>query len=353
MNKSNTCRDSLRSVRGSGEFCRVPSAASGEFAPSSRGVQRYGDLIGCSSAMANVFATLAKLEKSLATVLIHGESGTGKEVCARSIHQHSSVSAGPFLAVNCGVLDRTLARSELFGHERGSFTGASEKRRGYFQEASGGTLFLDEIAELPLDVQPVLLRALETRSVTPVGGTSEVPVEVRIIAASNQRLDEAVAAGRFREDLYYRIRVVQLELPPLRERPLDVLVLAKIMAARQGASQLPEEVLERLRCHDWPGNVRELRNAVETYLALGKLQLREQVKSSNLEGALAHFVDPEQPYAEQKARLMAHFSRVYLTRLLERTAGNRSEAARVSGLERSYLSKLLAKLDALRAAEPG
>lgn len=350
MTKSNTSCARLRSVHDSGEFLCVSTGTSSEVAPSSRGVQRYGDLIGCSNSMAEVFAVLAHLERSLATVLIHGESGTGKEVCARAIHQHSPVSAGPFLAVNCGVLDRTLARSELFGHERGSFTGASEKRRGYFQEASGGTLFLDEIAELPLDVQPVLLRALETRSVTPVGGTSEVPVDVRIVAASNRRLEAEVAAGRFREDLYYRIRVVQLELPPLRERPLDVRVLAKIMAARHGAGLLPEAVLDRLAGHAWPGNVRELRNAVETYLAVGKLQLCEQAKSSNLEGALSSFVDPKLPYAEQKERLLAQFSRIYLTELLKSTAGNQSEAARVSGLERSYLGKLLAKLDVPRAA---
>ncbi|HEY6729119.1 MAG TPA: sigma-54 dependent transcriptional regulator [Polyangiaceae bacterium] len=339
----------MRSVNESGEFPCVPAGASGDAAPSSRGVRRYGELVGCSSAMAELFAVLARLEKSLATVLLHGESGTGKELCARAIHQHSRVSTGPFLSVNCGVLDRTLARSELFGHERGSFTGASEKRRGYFQEASGGTLFLDEIGELPLDVQPVLLRALETRSVTPVGGTSEVPVDVRIVAASNRRLDEEVAAGRFREDLYYRIRVVQLELPPLRERPLDVRVLAKIMATRQGAGPLPDAMLDRLAAHPWPGNVRELRNAVETYLAVGKLQLREPAKSSNLEGSLSRFVDPKLPYADQKERLLAQFSRIYLTELLKSTAGNQSEAARVSGLERSYLGKLLAKLDVPRA----
>ena len=248
-------------------------------------------------------------------------------------------------AVNCGVLDRTLARSELFGHERGSFTGASERRKGYFQEASGGTLFLDEIGELPLDVQPVLLRALESRCVTPVGGTVEAPVDVRIVAASNRRLDEEVAAGRFREDLYYRIRVVQVELPPLRERRTDVPLLAEVIAARQGAGKLPQEILGRLATHDWPGNVRELKNAVETYLAVGRLQLWAQTKPSNLEGALSSFADPKLPYAQQKDQLLERFARIYLTRLLKKTSGNRSEAARVSGLERSYLGKLLAKLE--------
>lgn len=349
MNEWNTSCAWLRPVHEGGELLRQPAGARADATPRSRGVRRYGDLIGCSSAMTDIFTVLARLEKSLATVVLYGESGTGKEVCARAIHQHSRVSTGPFLAVNCGALDRTLARSELFGHERGAFTGASEKRRGYFQEAAGGTLFLDEIAELPLDVQPVLLRALETRTVTPVGGTNEVPVDVRIVAASNRRLEDEVAGGRFREDLYYRIRVVQLELPPLRERPLDVRVLAKIIAARQGAGPLPEDVLDRLAAHAWPGNVRELRNAVESYLAVGQLQLTGARRGHDLEDSLAHFTDPKLPYAEQKERLLAQFSRLYLTRLLKSTAGNQSEAARVSGLERSYLGKLLAKLDVPRA----
>jgi len=345
VNKWSTDRDGIRRAYESAEFFRDPTAPAGDLIASSMRVQRYGELIGSSSAMAEMFSMLTQLEKSLATVLVHGESGTGKELCARAVHQNSAVGAGPFVAVNCGVLDRTLARSELFGHERGSFTGASEKRRGYFQEACGGTLFLDEIGELPLDVQPVLLRALETRCVTPVGGTVEVPVDVRIVAASNRRLDEEVTAGRFREDLYYRIRVVQVDLPPLRERRTDVPLLAQVIAEQQGAGKLPHEILERLAAHDWPGNVRELKNAVETYLAVGRLQLREQAKSSTLEEALAGFVNPKLPYAEQKDQLLESFARIYLTGLLKKTAGNRSEAARVSGLERSYLGKLLAKLE--------
>ena len=345
MNKSSMCRIEERLTHASGQFRRAPCATlvGANDAPPS--VRRYGHLLGRSSSMGELFGMLMQLEKSLATVLIHGESGTGKELCAQAIHQHSSVSNGPFVAVNCGVLDRTLARSELFGHERGAFTGASEKRRGYFQEASGGTLFLDELGELPLDVQPVLLRALETRTVTPVGSTGEVPVNVRIVAASNRRLEAEVAAGRFREDLYYRIRVVQVELPPLRQRPADVPLLADAMASQQGGGKLPLDVLEHLVSHDWPGNVRELRNAIETYLAVGKLQLRERTQPASFESALADFVDPKLPYAEQKEQVVERFARAYLTRLLKKTAGNRSEAARVSGLERSYLGKLLAKLE--------
>jgi DNA-binding NtrC family response regulator len=308
--------------------------------------ESYGDLIGVSPSMRQLFAKLVRLEGSKVNVLIVGESGTGKELVARAIHEHSSVRHGPMVVFNCGALDRQLVRSELFGHERGAFTGAVRRHVGAFESAHGGTLFLDEIAELPLDIQPVILRALEQRRIAPVGATEERAVDVRVIAATHRNLTEQVRAGQFREDLYYRIRVVELGVPPLRERAEDVAVLAQEFAFRQGLSALPDDVLEALGRHQWPGNVRELRNAVEAYAAVGALPRAESSAESarGLDAALAAFVDATETYADQKAEVLRRFTRAYLDRLLENAAGNQSEAARVSGLERSYLGKLLDKL---------
>jgi transcriptional regulator with GAF, ATPase, and Fis domain len=305
---------------------------------------RYGDLLGTSTIMRELFAQLARLEGSKVNLLVSGESGTGKELIARAVHEHSLVRAGPFVALNCGALDRQLARSELFGHERGAFTGAVRTRTGAFEAADGGTLFLDEVGELPCEVQPLLLRALEQRKITPVGCNEERPVDVRLITATNRDLAARVRAGCFREDLYYRIHVVHVVVPPLRQRPGDVVVLARDFASRQGVSALPTEALEALAQHHWPGNVRELRNAVEAYVALGTVP--KSVLSGELESdsALEAFIDPTKPYSEQKHELLQRFTRAYLERLLRQTSGNQSEAARVSGLERSYLGKLIDKL---------
>ena len=247
--------------------------------------------------------------------------------------------------MNCGALDRNLVRSELFGHERGSFTGAVQRQVGAFQAAEGGTLFLDEIGELPLDVQPVFLRALELRAITAVGSHAERPVDVRLIAATHRDLRADVASGRFREDLFYRVRVVHLEVPPLRERRDDVPVLAEAIARRQGVSALPADFVEALSAHDWPGNVRELCNAVEAYLAVGAAPPSgARDEEDVLDAALAGFVDAKKTYAEQKTELLRRFSEAYIARLLAHTRGNQSEAARLSGLERSYLGKLIGKL---------
>jgi DNA-binding NtrC family response regulator len=301
----------------------------------------YGPLVGSSVAMRRLFAMLQRLEGSLVTVLIEGESGTGKEVVARAIHERSLVAKGPFVAVNCGALDRALVRSELFGHAKGSFTGATEARRGAFEAAEDGTLFLDEIGELPAEVQPVLLRALENGVITRVGENNERPVKVRLLAATNRDLLEAASERRFREDLYYRLAVVKLSTPTLRERREDIVPLAHHFAEQLGLPELPEDVLQDLSAREWPGNVRELRNALRAYVALGSLSIPPpSAPTRALEEALREMIDLARPYAELKEGLMETFLKVYVERLLAHTGGNQSEAARISGMERSYFSKV-------------
>jgi DNA-binding NtrC family response regulator len=305
--------------------------------------QGYHGLVGGSRATRQLFAILARLEGSLIHVLVQGPSGVGKELVARAIHDASAVSSGPLVVVNCGGIARELVLSELFGHRRGAFTGAIEPRIGAFEAADGGTLFLDEVGELPLDVQPVLLRALESGEVVPVGEHKPRPVKLRIVAATNRELEREVEQGRFREDLYYRLAVVKLQIPPLRDRPEDVAVLARRFAQAAGAGELPADVLRQLQAHTWPGNARELRNAVQAYLALGTLPAVVKPDAPLLELALRQSIDELGSYAEQKEAFSERFSRAYLSKLLAHTGGNQSEAARISGLDRSYLGKLVAR----------
>lgn len=307
-------------------------------------VESYGDLVGSALPMRTLFRQLTMLERSTVNVLIRGDSGTGKELVARAIHEHSRLREGPMVTVNCATLEPNLARSELFGHERGAFTGAEKRRVGAFRSAERGTLFLDEVAELSLQVQPLLLRALEAGHVAPVGACREELASVRLIAASHRDLAREVREGRFREDLFYRIRVVQLELPPLKNRAEDIALLAQRFAAKHGPTPLPTDFIEVLKKHHWPGNARELRNAVEAYLALGSTPDTDSRSATSPEPALASFVDASVPYAQQKEELLRLFTRAYLQRLLEITGGNQSEAARRSGLQRTYLVKLLGKL---------
>ncbi len=308
---------------------------------------QYRGLYGASAAMRKLFGVLARLEGALVSVLIEGESGVGKDLIARAVHEGSQVREGPFVVVNCGAIARELVLSELFGHRRGAFTGALDHRTGAFEAADGGTLFLDELGELPLDVQPTLLRALESGEVRRVGDTDARRVKVRVLAATNRDVDEEVRAGRFREDLFYRLAVVRLSVPSLRERPEDIELLAQRFAAGLGLPPLPEEILERLRGHTFPGNVRELRNAVQAYAALGVLP--ESVRSADqLGAALRAFIDAGKPYQDQKEQLLHHFTRTYLEMVLARTGGNQSEAARISGLDRSYIGKLVGKLGVIK-----
>jgi hypothetical protein len=246
--------------------------------------------------------------------------------------------------LNCGALERGLVRSELFGHKRGAFTGAHEHRQGAFEAASGGTLFLDEIAELPPEVQPVFLRALELGVITRVGENNDRPVNARIIAATNRSLETEMRAGRFREDLFFRLMVIPVSVPSLRDRSEDIGLLASHFAQSFAVSRLPDEIVRELMSRTWPGNVRELKNALQTYAVLGVLPQRSTAREAELDDWLHRLIDLEKPYAEQKDALLKQFLRVYLEALLARTGGNKSLAARISGLERSYLNKVANQL---------
>ena len=312
----------------------------------------YRGMVGESAPMRRLFAVLRRLEGSLATVLVEGESGVGKELVARALHDGSSVAGGPLVAVNCGAIPRDMVSSELFGHKRGAFTGALDTRRGAFDSANGGTLFLDEIGELPLDVQPALLRAIELGEVRAVGDDVPRHVKVRLIAATNRNLEGEVRAGRFRQDLFFRLAVVRLSVPPLRERPEDVEPLAQRLSERMGMGPLPREVLEHLKSRLWVGNVRELYNAIQSYAALGSLP-EAASRMSALEQAFAEICDVARPYGDQKDEVTDRFTRVYLAALLAHTNGNQTQAARLAGLNRSYLGRLLVKHGLSKGPPPG
>ncbi|RYE91816.1 MAG: sigma-54-dependent Fis family transcriptional regulator, partial [Myxococcales bacterium] len=231
---------------------------------------------------------------------------------------------------------------ELFGHRKGAFTGAIDHRKGAFEQADGGTLFLDEIGELPLDMQPVLLRVLESRELRPVGAQESRRVSVRIVAATNLDLEQQVRAGRFREDLYYRLAVVRLRVPPLRERPEDIEPLARRFAQQAGLGDVPASVLDHWKLRDWPGNARQLRNSVQSYAALGAV-LDAPLQAPASSDAVPASVDLQRPYADQKQELTDRFTRAYLEGLLKECNGNRTAAARRAGLDRAYLVRLLGK----------
>ncbi len=299
------------------------------------GGDRFGGLIGRSIAARRLFALLGQVAASDATVLLTGETGSGKDVAAHALHEASPRREGPFVVFDCGAVAANLVESELFGHERGAFTGAVAARAGALREAAGGTLFLDEIGELPRDLQPKLLRALDRREVRPVGGDRVFPVDVRVIAATHRDLKMDVNRGLFREDLYYRVSVVAIRVPPLRERREDVLLLADVFwraITRDPDGALPEELRVAFLKHDWPGNVRELRNRVERAAVL--------VPSEAL-------TDPRkalgETYHQARARVLDEFERNYLPELLVRAHNNVSEAARLGDLDRVHLTRLLRK----------
>ena len=306
----------------------------------------YGAMIGPSTKMRELFGRLSRLEGSLVSTLIEGESGVGKELVAQALHAHSRVAEGPFVAVNCGAIARELVASELFGHRRGAFTGAVDHRRGAFECADGGTIFLDEIGELPLDLQPALLRVLESGEIRPLGGERTQRVNVRVVAATNRDLLGETARGAFREDLFYRIAVIRLLVPALRDRREDIAILANHFASAheaEGKPALPPAIVEQLRARSWAGNVRELRNVVHAYMALGELPDDPGIVADALDRALDGYLTTSVPYADLKDGLLDRFTRLYLERLLAETNGNQSEAARVAGLDRGYLRRLLAR----------
>jgi transcriptional regulator with GAF, ATPase, and Fis domain len=302
----------------------------------------YRGVVGKSAAMKRVFGTLVRLEGALIPVLLQGESGVGKELIARAVHDGSAVSEAPMVALNCAALPRGMVESELFGHRRGAFTGAVSDRKGAFESAHGGTLFLDEIGELPVEVQPVFLRALESGEVRRLGDDRPRRVDVRLICATNRDLRQEVAAGRFREDLFYRLAVAVIEVPPLRTRLEDIELLAAMFAAELGAPPLPGDVVEHLRHQRWPGNVRELRNAVAVYTTLGALPGQHQ-NDEALDAMLGERVRFDESYAAQKERIVDRFTRAYLERLLRHAGGNLTAAAALAKLDRGYFRRLLDK----------
>jgi two-component system, NtrC family, response regulator HydG len=304
-------------------------------------------IIGSSPAMMSVFKLVARSAASDATVLVLGESGTGKELVARTLHARSPRARGPFVAINCAAIPENLLESELFGHEKGAFTGAIGRRIGRFERASKGTLFLDEIADMSLALQAKILRALQDRTVERVGGGGATPIDVRLVAATNRDLAAAVREGRFREDLYYRLAVVTLQLPPLRERGRDVDALAEHFAALYAREHsrpiraIAEETLRLIREAPWPGNVRQLRNAVERAVVMsdGEVLLPRHLPAE----LLAPAAGPEAPLGEEPFCSLAEMERRMIGRALRETGRNFSLAAELLGIHRNTLRRKIAE----------
>jgi DNA-binding NtrC family response regulator len=306
----------------------------------------FGGLVGRSLRMREIFALLQKIARTDSTILILGNTGTGKGAAAGAIHQHSKQKKGPLVVVDCGSIAGNLIESELFGHVKGAFTGAVSTRKGALEESKGGTLFIDELDDLPLDLQPKLLRAIEERVFVRLGSNKPIKFDARIVAASKKDLWKEVAANRFREDLYFRLSVVSLRLPPLRDRVEDIpLLYDQFLNGRAGRfSDLPQDVQNRWLNHDWPGNVRELRNAIERSLALDGDGLLGGPQTSNRPtqvGGLAP--DYSMPFKQAKERLLDVFEYEYIKRLMARSKGGVAGAARMAEIDRKYLYKLLQK----------
>jgi transcriptional regulator with GAF, ATPase, and Fis domain len=324
----------------------------------------FEHVIGGSVKMREIFATLEKVAPSELTAMITGETGTGKEMVARAIHTASPRKAKPFVVLDCGAIPRDLIESTLFGHEKGSFTGAVSQHQGCFEQASGGTIFLDEIGELPIDMQPKLLRVLENREVKRVGGDKTIKVDVRVVAATNRDLRAMVNNGTFREDLYFRLSVIQVELPPLRDRKDDIETLAKLFIKEIGGrrnmqmSFSPDAILS-LQSHNWPGNVRELRNVIERAASLSDTAVvnrtdlffhrdQRQPMAANVQtpqggggGESSLAITPGLDFKEAKQHVVDQFEIAYLRQLLERHDGNITRSAQEAGLTRYHLRELL------------
>ena len=311
--------------------------------------ERFGRLIGRSTAMRSAFVVLEAAAASASTVLLQGESGTGKDVAAEAIHAESARRDGPFVVVDCGAIPANLLEAELFGYEAGAFTGATAQRIGAFEAASGGTILLDEIGELALDLQPVLLRAIERREIQRIGGAQRIATDVRIIASTNRNLREEVNARRFRSDLYFRLAVLVVTLPPLRDRAPDLplLVVGLLDDLRAGDSPIARalrsgELLPELLRHGWPGNVRELRNYVEACVIR---QERSAAPGPDDQAPTAEpAIDTALPLREVRERWVRHVERRYLEQLLVLHGNNVSAAARAAGIDRVHLHRLLARV---------
>ncbi|NUP10981.1 MAG: sigma-54-dependent Fis family transcriptional regulator [Polyangiaceae bacterium] len=307
-------------------------------------VRPAGEVLGSSPAMKKVQELIARVAPTEASVLIFGETGTGKELVARAIHERSLRNKGPFVALNCAAVPATLIESELFGHARGAFTDAKNAREGLFVQANGGTLLLDEIGEMPIDVQAKLLRALQEKRVRPLGSNMEVPYNARILTATNRDLEAEVREKRFREDLYYRINVVRVDLPALRDRGSDVLGIAHHLLARLAADRslsLSPQAAERLMAYDWPGNVRELENCMERAVALARF---DQITVEDLPEKLRNDRSGKVVVsAEDSSELLTidELENRYIERVLKMLNGNKSRAAQVLGLDRRTLYRKL------------
>lgn len=318
----------------------------------------FGALVGSGIEMRKVFETIKKVAHTDLTVLIRGESGTGKELVAQALHHRSPRTQRPFIAVNCAAISRELVESELFGHEKGAFTGADARRIGRFEAAEGGTIFLDEIGDMPLETQAKVLRVLQERVIETVGSTKPIQIDVRILAATHRDLEKEVEAGRFREDLYYRLAVVPLVLPPLRDRAEDIPALTqrflKLQAERLSCATktVSPGALNALRTHSWPGNVRELRNVVE--------QAQVMADAETIEAEDIHLLRPRAgssrnwdeggTYGDAKKQAVEYFERTYLLEALRKHEGNISRTAETIGLARQSLQQKIKELD-LRSQE--
>ncbi|MDD4870725.1 MAG: sigma 54-interacting transcriptional regulator [Kiritimatiellae bacterium] len=318
--------------------------------------ESFGRLLGKSVSMRRVFHVAETYAPTDATILIEGDTGTGKEVLAEEIHKHSTRKDKPFIVIDCASLAKELIESELFGHTKGSFTGANIDRTGAFEYADGGTVFLDEIGDLSGELQPKLLRVLEKKEIRKVGSNKLRNIDVRIISATNRKLESEVNAGRFREDLYFRLSVVNIDLAPLRNRKDDIPMLAKhFMKEFFGSDAMDqiadfEKTMEAFKTHDWPGNVRELRNLIEmasynkqrpinlsSFLYLGKMKTTAE-NSRDLDSEM-------RPFKDAKGDLVEKFERDYISALLKRNDGNVSKASREAGIERAYLQRLIKRYD--------
>jgi transcriptional regulator with GAF, ATPase, and Fis domain len=315
---------------------------------------RLGAMVGASVEMRRVYALIERLAPTSMTLLVQGETGTGKELVASAVHQHSPRANGPFVAIDCGAIAPNVIESELFGHVRGAFSGAVSDRRGLFEEADGGTLFLDEIGELPLALQAKLLRALETREIRRVGANSAKRVNVRVVAATNRGLAQSVNDGSFREDLYYRLAVGEIHLPPLQTRRADIPALAAQFYSEFTASDdpIPEGLLSVLMTRTWPGNVRELRNFIERCVSLGweESPAARPVRARELVAGLEALVPLDLPMKEAREAWMNQFDRAYVTGQLQQSDGNVTRAAEAAGVSRRFLQRAMVRLG-MRSAD--
>lgn len=309
----------------------------------------FGALVSRSERNREIFGLLKKVAPSDATILLIGETGTGKTATAKAIHEASARKDGPFVVVDCGAISKSLIESELFGHERGAFTGATQARKGAMEVCAGGTLFIDELDDLPLDVQPKLLRALDEREIYRVGSHKPIRLDLRVVAASKKDLRVEVREGRFREDLFFRLSVVMVPMLPLRERLDDIPLLVDHFLGSPGSfDALRPEVQARLRDHTYPGNLRELRNALERASYTGDL---ESIDPGTFrpervdDGTFRVVLDYKQPFKEVKETLISRFEREYLRQLLLRAEGNMARAAREAGIDRKYLYMLMKKYE--------